>query len=72
MFINLFIPFQTINSNKMRAFLLCLWVAAVSSQQLVKIGDLQTLQHGVSGEVYAVDESHMRIKHFSVSNLNTI
>lgn len=49
----------------MRVILLSLCVAAASSQQLIKIGDLQTLQHGVSGEVYAVDENHIRIKHFN-------
>ena len=54
----------------MRGVLLVACVVAVASgQQLVKIGDLQTLQHGVTGEVYAVDENHIRIKHFSVSFL---
>jgi hypothetical protein len=51
----------------MRALLVSLCVAAATAQQQVKIGDLQTLQHGVSGEVYAVDESRIRIKHFNVS-----
>jgi len=40
-------------------------LAATVAADNVKIGELKTLQHGVSGEVWALDESKLTVKNFN-------